>query len=60
MYSCKFHSYDVFYQGMVTKIIYSNLRYSIVYSLTSEDTTFALSKKSENYMWIYLGSDRAS
>lgn len=51
MYSCKFHSYDVFYQGgVVTKIIYSNLRYSIVYSLTSEDTTFALSKKSENHM----------
>ncbi|KYN12144.1 hypothetical protein ALC57_15688 [Trachymyrmex cornetzi] len=45
--SCKFHSYDVLYQGVATKIIDSNSRYPFVYSLTSEDTTFVLSKKSE-------------
>ncbi|KYN01911.1 hypothetical protein ALC62_07286 [Cyphomyrmex costatus] len=45
--SCKFHSYDELYQGTATKIIDSNSRYPVVYFLTSEDTTFALSKKSE-------------
>lgn len=32
--TCKFHSYDVLYQGFATKIFYSNSRYPIVYSLT--------------------------
>lgn len=34
------------YQGTATRIN-SRFRYPIIYSLTSEDTTFALSKKSE-------------
>jgi hypothetical protein len=45
--SCKFHSYDVLYQGIATKILDPVSRYPIIYSLTSEDTAFALSKKSE-------------
>jgi len=45
--SCTFHSYDVLYQGIASKIVDSSSRYPIVYSLTSEGTTFALSRKSE-------------
>jgi len=43
-------THTMYFHGVAIKIIDSNSRYLIVYSLTSEDTTFALSKKSESHI----------
>lgn len=51
--SCNFHSYDVLYEGIATKMFDSEARYPVIYSLVSEDTTFALSKKSEKLLCGY-------
>lgn len=50
---CQFHAYDVLYQGFANKIVDTALRYPIVYSLTSDKATFALSKKSERTVCGY-------
>src|SRR5215469_4438325 len=50
---CKFHAYDVLYQGYASRMTDSTSRYPTVYSLTSDTITFALSKKSESYVCGY-------
>jgi len=45
--ACNFRAYNVLYQGQAYKIYDSNTQYPIVYSLTTKDITFALSKRSE-------------
>ncbi|KYN07828.1 hypothetical protein ALC62_01201 [Cyphomyrmex costatus] len=45
--ACNFHAYNVLYQGQAYKIHDSNTEHPVVYSLTTKDITFALSKRSE-------------
>ncbi|XP_032681742.1 uncharacterized protein LOC116849068 [Odontomachus brunneus] len=51
--ACRFHSYDVLYQGLATKIFDASSHYPLVYSITSQETTVALSKTSERSLCGY-------
>lgn len=50
----QFHSYDVLYQGPANKIYDSGSRYPVIYSVTTEETTFARSQKSERSLCGYI------
>ncbi|KMQ89865.1 hypothetical protein RF55_10448 [Lasius niger] len=53
--SCNFHQYDVFYEGSATKITDDSINPSapVIYSLTTQDATFALTKTKEQPLCGY-------
>ncbi|KAL6421646.1 hypothetical protein ACFW04_014564 [Cataglyphis niger] len=53
--SCNFHRYDVLYEGPATRIIDDTINSvsPIIYSLTTEDITFALTKTKEQPLCGY-------
>lgn len=52
--SCDFHQYNVLYQGLAIKIQENNnINSAVVYSLTTQDITFALTKTKEQPLCEY-------
>jgi len=51
--SCNFHQYDVLYEGLATKITTETANSPTIYTLTTEDITFALTKTKEQPLCGY-------
>jgi len=51
--SCNFHQYDVLYEGLATKITTGAASSPTIYTLTTEDITFALTKTKEQPLCGY-------
>jgi len=51
--SCNFHQYDVLYEGLATKMMIDTASSPTIYTLTTEDITFALTKTKEQPLCGY-------
>jgi len=51
--SCNFHQYDVLYEGLATKMTIDAATSPTIYTLTTEDITFALTKTKEQPLCGY-------
>jgi len=51
--SCNFHQYDVLYEGLASKITIDSTNSPTIYTLTTEDITFALTKTKEQPLCGY-------
>jgi hypothetical protein len=53
--NCHFDRYDILYEGLATRLISKEIENSsrpTVYTVTTDDTTFALAKTTEISVWI--------